>query len=113
MCTPKDDLNAATAAKAPLKPSSMPTTTTTTTAPTATTNLMVTNHKTTDLPKVVKGNADWREYHSVQLENGVTCVFVNDKESKTTACSVCVGVGASSDPRELSGLAHFTEHMYV
>lgn len=32
-------------------------------------------------------------------------------ESKTTACSVCVGAGASADPRVLSGLAHFTEHM--
>jgi secreted Zn-dependent insulinase-like peptidase len=63
------------------------------------------------LPDVIKGDADWREYKSIQLANGVKCVFVNDKESKTTACSVCVGVGASSDPRELSGLAHFTEHM--
>jgi len=63
------------------------------------------------LPQIIKGDADWRNYHSIELPNGVKCVFVHDKESKTTACSVCVGAGASSDPRELSGLAHFTEHM--
>ena len=66
----------------------------------------------TVLPSPIKGDADWRSYRCVKLQNGVTCVFVHDKESKTTACSVCVGAGASHDPRDcLSGLAHFTEHM--
>mmetsp|Transcript_5248 Transcript_5248/g.7772 ORF Transcript_5248/g.7772 Transcript_5248/m.7772 type:complete len:708 (+) Transcript_5248:68-2191(+) len=65
----------------------------------------------TILPDIVKGDADWRLYRSIKLQNGVTCVFVHDKESKTTACSVAVGAGASHDPRELSGIAHFTEHM--
>ncbi len=64
--------------------------------------------KTQPLPGVRKGDSDWREYRSLKLPNGVTCVLVNDKESKTTACSVSVGIGASADPRSLSGLAHFT-----
>jgi insulysin len=70
-----------------------------------------TNYKPTELPQVIKGSSDWRDYKSLKLPNGITCVLVHDKESKTTACSVSVGVGASADPRELSGLAHFAEHM--
>eukprot|EP00557_Chaetoceros_sp_GSL56_P004972 CAMPEP_0176495558 /NCGR_PEP_ID=MMETSP0200_2-20121128/10720_1 /TAXON_ID=947934 /ORGANISM="Chaetoceros sp., Strain GSL56" /LENGTH=1176 /DNA_ID=CAMNT_0017893443 /DNA_START=166 /DNA_END=3696 /DNA_ORIENTATION=+ len=70
-----------------------------------------TTWKTTDLPPVIKGSSDWRDYKALKLPNGITCVLVHDKESKTTACSVSVGVGASADPRELSGLAHFAEHM--
>uniref|UniRef100_A0A7S3PZZ8 Peptidase M16 N-terminal domain-containing protein n=1 Tax=Chaetoceros debilis TaxID=122233 RepID=A0A7S3PZZ8_9STRA len=66
---------------------------------------------TTELPAVIKGDADWRIYRPLQLPNGVTCLLVHDKESKTTACSVSIGIGASADPRSLSGLAHFTEHM--
>lgn len=65
----------------------------------------------THLPDIVKGKSDWRCFRAVRLPNGTTCVLVNDKESKTTAMAVCVNIGASADPRELSGLAHFTEHM--
>lgn len=67
--------------------------------------------KPTELPQVIKGSSDWRDYKALKLPNGITCVLVHDKESKTTACSVSVGVGASADPRDLSGLAHFAEHM--
>ena len=63
------------------------------------------------LPPVIKGKSDWREYRSFRLQNGVTCMVVNDKESKTTAMSCAVAVGAAADPREMSGLAHFCEHM--
>ena len=59
------------------------------------------------LPSPIKGNSDWRDYRAIKLQNGVTCLLVHDKESKTTSTSCCVNVGASSDPRSLSGLAHF------
>jgi insulysin len=64
------------------------------------------------LPTPIKGKADWREYSAFKLENGVTCLVINDKESKTTSMSCCVNVGAAADPRSLSGLAHFCEHMW-
>jgi hypothetical protein len=64
------------------------------------------------LPTPIKGQADWRKYKAFRLENGVTCLVINDKESKTTAMSCIVAVGASSDPRSMSGLAHFCEHMW-
>lgn len=63
------------------------------------------------LPTVKKGRADWRQYKCFRLHNGVTCVVVHDKESKTTAAACAVHVGAAADPREMSGLAHFCEHM--
>ena len=64
------------------------------------------------LPTPIKGKADWRDYKAVELHNGVTVLCIHDKESKTTAMSCIVNVGASSDPREISGLAHFCEHMW-
>ena len=63
------------------------------------------------IPSPIKGKADWREYKAFELENGVVCLVIHDKESKTTAMSCSVNVGAAADPRNLSGLAHFTEHM--
>lgn len=68
-------------------------------------------YEITPLPSVVKGRSDWREYRPFQLKNGIQCMLVHDKESKVTAMSVAVNVGASSDPRTFSGLAHFTEHL--
>eukprot|EP00934_Nitzschia_sp_Nitz4_P005395 Nitzschia sp. Nitz4//scaffold243_size29414//11200//15047//NITZ4_008058-RA/size29414-augustus-gene-0.12-mRNA-1//1//CDS//3329543837//5385//frame0 len=64
-----------------------------------------------DLPVPIKGQADWRQYRALRLENGVTCLVINDKESKTTGMACVVNAGAAADPRSLSGLAHFTEHM--
>lgn len=63
------------------------------------------------LPPPRKGKSDWREYRPFRLDNGVTCLAVSDKESKTTAATAAVIAGAAADPRDLSGLAHFCEHM--
>ena len=63
------------------------------------------------LPEVRKGKADWREYRPFRLANGVTCMAIHDKESKTTAMATAIHAGAAADPRNLSGLAHFCEHM--
>lgn len=63
------------------------------------------------LPPPRKGKSDWREYRPFRLDNGVTCMAVHDKESKVTAVTVSVNVGAAADPKELNGLAHFAEHM--
>jgi len=66
----------------------------------------------TQLPTPVKGRSDWREYRAIRLANGMEVLLVQDQKLQThTACSVTVNVGASSDPRSMSGLAHFVEHM--
>jgi len=64
------------------------------------------------LPSPIQGRADWRNYRAFRLSNGVVGLAVEDKESKTTGMACLVNVGASADPRELSGLAHFCEHMW-
>lgn len=65
----------------------------------------------TPLPTPIKGKADWRSYRAFSLENGVTVCLVHDPESKTLSAASTVHVGAAADPRSLSGLAHFCEHM--
>ena len=48
------------------------------------------------------------------LPNGIRVALVQEKNlnvTSHTACSVCINAGASHDPRRLSGLAHFVEHM--
>ena len=57
------------------------------------------------------GASDWRTYRPLTLPNGVTLILVNDSQSRHLAASCAVAIGASSDPRTLPGLAHFTEHM--
>ncbi len=63
----------------------------------------------TSLPNPVKGQADWRDYRTYRLSNGVTICLVYDRESKTTAAAATVNVGASADPRSMPGIAHFCE----
>lgn len=59
----------------------------------------------TILPSPIQGNADWRKYKCLKLNNGITVCLVNDKESKTTSAAVTVTAGAADDPRSMSGLA--------
>lgn len=69
------------------------------------------NKSVTYLPDVIKGDADYRSYRPLLLDNGITVLLANDPQSKHFAASVSVHAGASSDPRGLPGLAHFCEHM--
>eukprot|EP00814_Leptocylindrus_danicus_P018893 CAMPEP_0116007748 /NCGR_PEP_ID=MMETSP0321-20121206/2472_1 /TAXON_ID=163516 /ORGANISM="Leptocylindrus danicus var. danicus, Strain B650" /LENGTH=1177 /DNA_ID=CAMNT_0003476479 /DNA_START=185 /DNA_END=3718 /DNA_ORIENTATION=+ len=64
------------------------------------------------LPQPVQGKSDWRSYRPLLLNNNIQALLVHDDKAVLTACSVCVNdAGASNDPRSLSGLAHFVEHM--
>ena len=63
------------------------------------------------LPTPIKGDADWRDFRTLRLSNGVTVCLVHDPQAKTTAAGATTAVGAAQDPRSLSGLAHFCEHM--
>mmetsp|Transcript_15246 Transcript_15246/g.27671 ORF Transcript_15246/g.27671 Transcript_15246/m.27671 type:complete len:1041 (-) Transcript_15246:645-3767(-) len=67
--------------------------------------------KPTYLPPIIKGDADYRTYRPLVLENGITILLAHDPQSKNFAASVSVHAGASADPRALPGLAHFCEHM--
>eukprot|EP00638_Chattonella_subsalsa_P002642 CAMPEP_0117770336 /NCGR_PEP_ID=MMETSP0947-20121206/23696_1 /TAXON_ID=44440 /ORGANISM="Chattonella subsalsa, Strain CCMP2191" /LENGTH=94 /DNA_ID=CAMNT_0005595261 /DNA_START=170 /DNA_END=450 /DNA_ORIENTATION=+ len=54
---------------------------------------------------------DDRQYRILKLSNGLRVLIIHDKKAKKAAASMAVGVGASSDPDNLPGLAHFCEHM--
>ena len=51
------------------------------------------------------------EYRLIKLENGLEAFLISDKDTDKSAASVDVRVGYLSDPADLPGLAHFTEHM--
>lgn len=58
------------------------------------------------IPKV-----DNNLYRWIQLENGLQALVVSDLTTDKAAASADVRVGSLSDPQDIPGLAHFTEHM--
>ncbi|KAJ1605260.1 peptidase'insulinase-like peptidase' [Cryptosporidium canis] len=52
-----------------------------------------------------------RKYRALELRNGLTAFLVSDKETKISGCCLTVNIGAMYSPKNLSGLAHFLEHM--
>ena len=59
---------------------------------------------------------DKNEYDLFKLDNGVTCLLVNDlnqAQNKTCMayCAVVLNVGSFNDLPNRPGIAHFTEHM--
>lgn len=54
---------------------------------------------------------DTREYGQKLLENGILITVIRDTSLERSSCAFAVDVGASDDPIDLPGLAHFTEHM--
>lgn len=60
---------------------------------------------------VVKSPLDDREYFTYTLENGLRVLLCSDSSTNEAAVAMDVHVGASSDPAQVPGLAHFCEHM--
>ena len=54
---------------------------------------------------------DEYEYRLIQLDNGIQALLIHDPEADKAAAAADVRVGSMSDPKEIPGLAHFTEHM--
>ncbi|PHJ18532.1 rhoptry metalloprotease toxolysin tln1, partial [Cystoisospora suis] len=54
---------------------------------------------------------DHREYRYVELANGMKVLLIRDSRCDEASSSIRVGVGSASDPANIPGLAHFTEHM--
>eukprot|EP00501_MAST-03F_sp_TOSAG23-6_P002015 GSMAST32.ASY1.ANO1.2100.1 assembled CDS len=60
---------------------------------------------------VEKSANDKCNYKVVVLENKLTCLLIQDEQTDKAAAALDVKVGHYSDPDNLPGLAHFTEHM--
>ena len=63
------------------------------------------------MSEVAKSPGDQRDYRSLELANGLQCLFISDPDTDYSAASLSVASGSISDPREVQGLAHFLEHM--
>ena len=61
--------------------------------------------------KIIKPSSDFRKYRHLILKNGLEAIVISDPVSITAGASLSVKVGANNDPKDLYGLAHFTEHM--
>jgi insulysin len=59
-----------------------------------------------------RAGADERQYRLLQLpDNRLPVLLIHDPSTEKSAASMSVAVGHMSDPDDLPGLAHFTEHM--
>jgi insulysin len=70
-----------------------------------------TTKPTTDCTRIIKPPLDDREYVSYVLDNGLRVLLCSDPSTSEAAGAMDVHVGACSDPVNVPGLAHFTEHM--
>ena len=61
--------------------------------------------------EIRKSAMDRREYRHLKLANAMQVLLISDPDADKGAASMDVSVGFASDPPELPGLAHFTEHM--
>lgn len=60
---------------------------------------------------IVKPREDKRNYLGLKLKNQLNVLLISDPETDISAASLCVHIGAMSDPPFAQGLAHFLEHM--
>lgn len=58
-----------------------------------------------------KPDTDQNVYRGLDLANGMKVVLASDPNVEKSRVALCVMIGFMSDPWELQGLAHFTEHM--
>ena len=54
---------------------------------------------------------DDRAYNLITLGNGIEVILVSDPAAEKSAAALSVGLGASSDPEDYPGMAHYLEHM--
>ncbi|KAL1521923.1 hypothetical protein AB1Y20_021571 [Prymnesium parvum] len=57
------------------------------------------------------GSMDQRNYRWIQIANGLQALLISDHDVEQAAAAIEVGAGHFSDPPDMPGLAHLTEHM--
>ncbi|KAK0423587.1 hypothetical protein QR680_008223 [Steinernema hermaphroditum] len=58
-----------------------------------------------------KSTKDAKEYRGLELANGMRILLISDPSATKCGAAMTVAAGASSEPEELPGMAHFCEHM--
>lgn len=63
------------------------------------------------LPPRVVAATDQAQFRRLVLDNGLRVLLMSDAKLNKSSASLVVDVGQIDDPRDIEGLAHFTEHM--
>lgn len=73
--------------------------------------LSETSPATPEFRDIIKPPLDKNDYVTYTMDNGLRVLLCSDPSSNQAAAAMDVHVGACSDPIQVPGLAHFTEHM--
>uniref|UniRef100_A0A8C1YR85 Insulin-degrading enzyme n=1 Tax=Cyprinus carpio TaxID=7962 RepID=A0A8C1YR85_CYPCA len=60
---------------------------------------------------IIRSPEDKREYRGLEFTNGLKAVLISDPTTDKASAALDVHIGSLSDPENISGLAHFCEHM--
>ncbi|KAM3862520.1 insulin-degrading enzyme isoform 2-T2 [Diretmus argenteus] len=60
---------------------------------------------------IVRSPEDKRVYRGLEFTNGLKAVLISDPTTDKSSAALDVQIGSLSDPANISGLAHFCEHM--
>ncbi|MFT7806061.1 insulin-degrading enzyme isoform X2 [Arapaima gigas] len=60
---------------------------------------------------IIRSPEDKRVYRGLEFTNGLKAMLISDPTTDKSSAALDVHIGSLSDPAEISGLAHFCEHM--
>ncbi|KAG9344403.1 hypothetical protein JZ751_011073 [Albula glossodonta] len=60
---------------------------------------------------IIRSPEDKRVYRGLEFTNGLKAILVSDPTTDKSSAALDVQIGSLSDPPNISGLAHFCEHM--
>ncbi|KAG7462728.1 hypothetical protein MATL_G00187840 [Megalops atlanticus] len=60
---------------------------------------------------IIRSPEDKRVYRGLEFTNGLKAVLISDPTTDKSSAALDVHIGSLSDPPNISGLAHFCEHM--
>ncbi len=61
--------------------------------------------------QVLKPETDDRLYRHIRLPNGLDALLISDPSTEKASAALDVNVGHFCDHKDVSGLAHFLEHL--
>lgn len=65
----------------------------------------------TRFDNIIKSQQDSNNYRGIVLENGIKVTLISDPTTEKSAACMCIEVGHMSDPNDIPGIAHLTEHV--
>ncbi|RXM36269.1 Insulin-degrading enzyme [Acipenser ruthenus] len=60
---------------------------------------------------IIRSPEDKRLYRGLEFANGIQAILISDPTTDKSSAALDVHIGSLSDPHNISGIAHFCEHM--